>query len=193
MTAIKKAVEYYKGVWPFDSEDTIGIECGVYHSVFIKNSQLKTVCNKQQFEDYVREAKMEKQYKTVSVTDMDIWDLGKAVAGGGEYYCEGYQVTFSEVDGTLQTKGLNQYGVYLGVIGNQITTRQPLPWYEVEGLHFPCIGKVGALGVVRVFLDIDGDQIQDDSGEWRPVHPVQLLTVEEIDELKKAALYGVEL
>lgn len=206
--AVKDAVEYYKGVWPHVGFDMLIISklnnpvhgAGAYQpyesdltAKHLSNTW-DIVCTKQQFEDYVKEIKMkEVKFKSVPVTDMDIWDLGKAIANGGEFYCEGYQVTFSEVDGTLQTKGLNQYGVYLGVIGGQITTRQPLPWYEQEGV-FPCLVEL---------KNSAGNSVNDKCLFWGVVLCKGIEGASYIEagdgshlranECKKAAEYGVEV
>ncbi len=131
MKTVKDAVEYYKGVWP-EGYERIIVNKEDGNPVFIY---------KQQFEDYVKEAKMEKQkYKSVPVTNMTIWQLGQAVSEGGEFYCaNGHVICASNEYGTISSYQTCQADLNRQLKMRQITTRQPLPWYEVEGVFDNCV------------------------------------------------------
>lgn len=108
-------------------------------------------CTKQQFEDYVKEQKMEKQkYKYVPATGMDIWDLGKEISLGATYFDECNNSIYIDSYGCLKTVRWDQGGLAIKLEQLQITTRQPLPWYEVEGA-LPCIGRTGTHRLVEAF------------------------------------------
>ena len=188
--ATKDAVEHFRGVWPKGCH-YIAIVNGAF-AVVPKDSgawlPLKTVCIfKQQFEDYVREAKMEKQYKSVPVTDMDIWDLGKAVASGGEYYdIEGSKLYISRSHDLCSARW-TQSAIAPMLENGEITTRQPLPWYEVEGV-FDEPKMCSCLGVDMPIFMIEHDDrgwLKDVEGNDWPVDHCTPLAPSE------AAMYGV--
>jgi len=215
---IKDAVEHFGGVWPVggilrDGEPSFIAECikdgdslegyckvGDITSVWIgfSDTYFNPICTKQQFEDYVKEINMkEVKFKSVPVTDMDIWDLGKAVADGGEFYDdEGCILFIHTCNCTIQSSESEQAHIAMQLKRGEITTRQPLPWYEVEGV-FPCLVVVN-LPIInnskptttRVVESVTGEfgnfKINTCGGNVYPVEWCKPLTP------AQAAKYGVE-
>ena len=137
---IKDAVNQYKGIYPqtdISGRDCVGY-CNNYGWVTCFQGYQNLVCTKQQFEDYVRKQKMDKQYKYVPVTGMTIWQLGQAVFEDGEFYdIEGSRLYISR-SYELCSERWTQSAIAPMLNNGEITTRQPIPWYEQEGV-FPCL------------------------------------------------------
>lgn len=197
--AVKDAVEHFGGFWPYAGHDLIIVSdeknpvhgAGIYEpyssDLPVKNlsNTWCVACTKQQFEDYVKEQKMEKQkYKSIPVTDMDIWDLGKAVADGGEFYDDdGSKVSIE--DDCLGTYQSDQRTLAHQLIVGEITTRQPLQWYEVEGVFDT--PKWVVHGGNRILIDsYDGMSLISEGRRYAPLD-CKPLTPEQ------AAKYGVDV
>lgn len=157
MTAIKQAVEHYKGVWPYGDKEVIiastknandlNLGCAEYSSyklsfdvegLWYQGLEIwKVACTKQQFEDYVRGEKMDKQkYKYVNAGIKTVGELVDSFENGKLFNPEG-----KEILATFQHEGLRLDWIKfenLDCAPSLLTTRQPLPWYEVEGV-FPCL------------------------------------------------------
>jgi hypothetical protein len=194
MKTIKDAVEHFGGVWPEDAACIIILEDGRIGylkagEVFCGSGEV-TYIYKTTFKDYVaayntgydkalsetnKEQKMEKQkYKSAPVTNMDIWDLGKAVDNNGKFYdMENNKIFIENV--LLKTVSVGHLAISNQLLNGFITTRHPIPWYEVEGV-FPCLVRDG-IGVVKL-LDNAGDFAHFDY--VTPLSPTE------------AAEYGVE-
>ena len=186
---VKCAVEYYKGKYP--KPDCDGRDCIGYHELYdwtmCFNDSIYLVCTKQQFEDYVRESKMEKQYKSVPVTDMTIWQFGQAVSEGGEFYDSNSSLIKINDEENLESSCLCQWQIKRQLANALITTRQPLPWYEQEGVFDEA--KLCAVDDgLPVFIHEYDDRgwLKDGLGNNYKVEDVKPLSPEE------AAKYGVE-
>lgn len=205
--AIKKAVEYYKGVWPFgdkeviiastDYSDVLGLGCEKYSSyklsfdvdgLWYEGLEIwKVVCNKQQFEDYViKEQQMqEAKFKYVNAGIETVGELVDRLLDDEELYNREKKPISYETIYKYELRKLRE------IVLDRITTRQPLPWYEVEGV-FPCLVELkNSAGNsvndkclfwgVALYGDSDGvPYIEAGDGSHL-----------EANECKKAAEYGV--
>jgi len=186
---VKDAVEHFGGVWP--DCDFITVYKGNFHKhnyfyeqplgafVGVHYDKGTEIIDKQQFEDCVKEQKMDKQkYKYVNAGIKSVGELYDRIDTddngcfvGDEQLCiivDGCSISF---ESTLEPLSLGEIKQIL----RQVTTRQPLPWYEVEGV-FPCLVRNG-VGTVRL-LDSASDCVHLDY--VTPLSPTE------------AAKYGVE-
>lgn len=186
MKTTKDAVEHYKGVWPQGCQYVALME-GAFRAIPFSCEMILPLATevvlKKQFEQYVKETKMEEpKYKSVPVTGMDIWELGKAVAGGGEFFTMTGALIISE-NSQLKAGRLGQLGISNQLAEGQITTRQPIPWYEVKGV-FPCLVK-NIYGDIHLITSYEkgkliSERFFEDPKECAPLTPAQ------------AAEYGVK-
>lgn len=191
---VKDAVEDFGGVWPNGCQH-IAVIKGEFRAVPFSCKMLLPLASKvifkQQFEDYVKEQKMEKQkYKSVPVTDMTIWQLGQAISEGGEFYYNfnGDLKISITPRGFIEAGEFGQRDILVGLGENRITTRQPLPWYEVEGVFDEAkLCHVDNGLPVFVHAYDDGGWLRDGFGNGYPVEECEPLSPEE------AAKYGVDV
>lgn len=93
---IKDAVEYYKGVWPKCSVCIVMYQSGKIIDVkegetFSGVGEVAYIF-KQQFEQYVRENKMEKQYKYLNAGIKTVGELVDGLDNEKDYFLNGYQL-----------------------------------------------------------------------------------------------------
>lgn len=213
--AVKKAVDYYKGVWPDcdflfvyykDSNaeifDRIERETDDFFSSDKKFVITRTplthtgklscgprfIVEKQQFEDYVRENKMEKQkYKYVNAGIKTVGEFIDRVMSGEKIYKRGLRdEQFVIEDGKVMLYAavwdIDAIRHYIDC-KDGFDTRQALPWYEVEGV-FPCL--VRRKGTVHVASMFEHGGICTTGGSSYSPEDCKPLTPSE------AAKYGVE-
>lgn len=192
MTAIKQAVEYYKGVWPDFATRIYVFENGKItelkeHDVYCGSDQFHTV-HKQQFEDYVREAKMEKQYKYVDAGIKTVGELVDRLIRLDVIFNGENQLYLEDFCGVVNKGLLNSYSIDdLQQILPELTIHQPIPWYEVEGVFdTPKWVKTGN-GATYLVVSFDGNELvlSGDEGHLLPSCCKPLTPTE-------AAKYGVE-
>ena len=137
-----------------------------------------------------KEQKMEKQkYKSVPVEGMSIWDLGKAISEGGEFYCvNGHAIYASNEYGTISSHQTCQVDLNKQLKNGHITTRQPLPWYELEGaFDHDRLGNDGDSTFIMTGYCTETGCIESDAGVTYEASLITPLNKEQ------AAKYGVEL
>jgi len=203
---IKQAVEHFGGVWPYGDKEVIVAStpdnyiygAGTYQSYrfcglsdpFKDGDGIVVwglVCTKQQFEDYVRENKMDKQYKYVNAGIKTVGELYDRIDTddngcfvGEEQLCiitDGCSISF---ESKLEPLSLGEIKQLL----SNVTTRQPFPWYEQDGV-FPCLVKYNSNGEVYLIKSMDGEHVVMPDGWLIHVDYCTPLTSEQ------AAKYGV--
>ena len=221
---VKDAAEHFGGVWPADNngKDAIAIgellhtECEIEdendNEIKIYKGDLAAlwqnfnsviflpICTKQQFEDYVRGQKMEKQkYKYVDAGIKTVGELFQVLIldeiqvfhNENQVTINGFADVYCSDFGTDRLK-INRIDAMLPAL----TTRQPLPWYEVDGV-FPCLVSITPPNVdgayepfVRIANSIGNDfgafKIRTHGGDFYPPECCTPLSPEQ------AAKYGVE-
>lgn len=197
MTAIKKAVEHYKGVWPDNCRVIVVTEkgefilllSGIFYSFGGKVKQIY----KQQFEDYVKEQQMQEvKYKYVDAGINTVGELYDRIDTddngcfiGEERLCiivDSCSISFESKLEPLSLVEIKQ------LIEGEITTRQTLPWYEVDGV-FDSPKLCSCLGEdipVFMFGYDDRGWLKDGLGNSYKVEDCTPLAPEE------TAKYGVE-
>ena len=168
--AIKKAVDYFKGAWPdcdflfvyykdsnaeifdrieretddfFSEEKEYVITTTPLTHTGMLSCGPRFIVEKQEFEDYVRENKMEKQYKYVDAGIKTVGEFIDRLMSSEKLYCDKELMVF---DSSLKLNELLEKTVFevMNLSLESITTRQALPWYEVEGV-FPCLVAVNMI------------------------------------------------
>lgn len=145
LIALEKVLEEHDSCLQVDPQGYIVAVSGIYTRLdkAIDKTNIGNFINDSlRPENQFKETKMDKQkYKSVPVTDVTIWQLGQAVSEGGEFYDdEGCILFIHTCNCTIQSSESEQAHIAMQLKRGEITTRQPLPWYEVEGV-FPCLVK----------------------------------------------------
>lgn len=167
------------------SSGSIGVSCGCYMRLdaTLSSENIGNFINDSlRPENQIKEQKMEKQkYKYVDANIETLLELIEQVVKGEHFY--------TKESGILKYENMDSFtiGDLRQILKEGVKVRQPLPWYEVEGVFDSpkmCIGK--SSGKIYIIEGYDGTQLVDNYENKLGRKSVTPLTPEE------AAKYGVE-
>ena len=146
---------------------------GEFKTLILKGQQLK-------------EQKMEKQkYKYVDAGIKTVGELVDRLMRLESIFNGDVELELGQYLGVVNSGYSSNYSLKeLEEILPDLTTRQPLPWYEVEGV-FPCLVKYKNNGKVYFIEKLDGDRVIMPNGGFIHIDYCTPLSPEE------AAKYGV--
>ena len=189
LIAFESLIKDHNATLQATSSGYIGVSCGCYmrlDAVLSSENIGNFINDSLRPENQMKEQKMDKQYKYVNAGIKTVGELYDRIDTddngcfvGDEQLCiivDGCSISF---ENTLEPLSLGEIKQIL----RQVTTRQPIPWYEVEGV-FPCLvkDKHGNIYLATDYL-IGGIEVGDNCvspSDCTPLSP------------SEAAKYGVE-
>ena len=187
MKTTKDAVEHYKGVWDIGEHKALAFsQTHGWTSCWEGSSYL--VCTKQQFEDYVRDNKMDKQYKYVNAGIKTVGQLVDGLDNEVDYFLHGEPLHILTINCAILHGEKTEPFSLAEIKGflQDIKTRQPMPWWKIDG----ALPAAGFYNHKPVFIE---SYFTEDGVDWLSLYGGKAAQAGDVEPMCKdrAARYGV--